>query len=108
MNRRNFLKLGSLFVPVVAAPTVAYSFCGGWQNSEAGTITFAEGSVRIRQGDAEIEISSANGIVLRGRLVRGSVVFEDTEEQMRIASGVITLTAKHPGQRTGVIRRVRL
>ncbi len=26
MNRRGFLKLGSLFVPVVAAPTVAYSF----------------------------------------------------------------------------------
>ncbi len=26
MNRRNFLKLGALFVPVVAAPTVAYSF----------------------------------------------------------------------------------
>ncbi len=30
MNRRNFLKLGSLFVPAVVAPTVAYSFCGGW------------------------------------------------------------------------------
>ena len=26
MNRRGFLKLGALFVPVVAAPTVAYSF----------------------------------------------------------------------------------
>ena len=26
MNRRNFLKMGSLFLPAVAAPTVAYSF----------------------------------------------------------------------------------
>ena len=26
MNRRSFLKLGALFVPVAAAPTVAYSF----------------------------------------------------------------------------------
>lgn len=29
MNRRNFLKIGALFVPVVAAPTVAYSFLWG-------------------------------------------------------------------------------
>lgn len=34
MNRRNFLRLGSLFVPVVVAPTVAYSFCGGWARPE--------------------------------------------------------------------------
>jgi hypothetical protein len=26
MNRRSFLKVGALFVPAVAAPTVAYSF----------------------------------------------------------------------------------
>jgi len=32
MNRRSFLRLGALFVPVVATPTVAYSFCGGWRN----------------------------------------------------------------------------
>jgi hypothetical protein len=34
MNRRNFLKLGALFVPVVAAPTVAYSFI--WAKPEPG------------------------------------------------------------------------
>lgn len=33
MNRRNFLKVGALFVPVVAAPTVAYSFLRDKGNS---------------------------------------------------------------------------
>jgi hypothetical protein len=32
MNRRSFLKLGSLFAPVVTAPTVAYSFL--WANPD--------------------------------------------------------------------------
>ena len=33
MNRRNFLRLGSLFVPAVVAPTVAYSFL--WARPES-------------------------------------------------------------------------
>ncbi len=37
MTRRNFLKIGALFVPAVAAPTIAYSFLtGGASNALVG------------------------------------------------------------------------
>lgn len=35
MNRRNFLKLGALFVPAVVTPAVVYSFL--WSRSETRT-----------------------------------------------------------------------
>ena len=97
MNRRNFLRLGTLFVPVVAAPTVAYSFCGGWKSPEGGPIIFTKDSVRLHDWDVDFEISKGGVVVSRGMIVNGKATFTETGQSFLISGGRITFTARHTG-----------
>ncbi len=80
--RRDFLKLGALFVPALAAPTVAYSFLWapkemtftmldvGWRSIGAFTINRGDGSVlasgHFENGVAIVDTWSPTIAGLRG------------------------------------------
>jgi hypothetical protein len=93
MNRRNFLRLGSLFVPVVVAPTVAYSFLWArpesyvWESTVDDRRRVQHSGMTLYYNGERIEIDPGS---LRFH-------FEEPPRTLAIRGGVVTVTSKHAG-----------
>lgn len=120
MNRRNFLKLGALFVPVAAAPTVAYSFI--WARERSPLDEQAE-QWNLQRLPGEDDDQFRVRIIRHmwqpepddWRRARRDLIDDVRLEVERLegggwvvsprgTSGVVTLTAKYPGARSSVVR----